>query len=42
MKIKYNLPTYEECLENIRDYSVEKKRMLGKINNVIVNYNIIV
>ena len=34
--------TYEECLENIRDYSVEKKRMLAKINNVIVNYNIIV
>jgi len=34
--------TYEECLENIRDYSVEKKKMLTNINNVITNYNIIV
>lgn len=33
--------TYEECLENIREYSVEKKKMITDINNLVTKYNII-
>ena len=33
--------TYEECLEHIRDYNIEKKQMLLKVNNLVSKYNIL-
>ena len=34
--------SYEECLENIRNYSVEKKNIIHNVNNLLCNYKIIV
>ena len=34
--------TYEECLEYIRGYNVEKINMLKNINNLILNYDIVI
>ena len=34
--------SYEECLENIREYSIEKKNILHNVNNLFCNYKIIV
>lgn len=33
--------SYEDALQNIRPYSIEKKDILTKVNNIIINYNII-
>jgi len=32
--------SYEECLENIREYSIEKKNILFNVNNLFCNYKI--
>ena len=32
--------SYEECLENIREYSIEKKNILSNVNNLFCNYKI--
>ena len=32
--------TYEECLNKIRPYNLEKKNIITKINNVLNNYSI--
>lgn len=34
--------TYEECLENIRNYSLEKKNIIHNVNNLLCNYKIII
>jgi len=38
---KINWLSYEECLENIRDYSIEKKNILSNVNNIFCNYKIL-
>jgi 8-oxo-dGTP pyrophosphatase MutT (NUDIX family) len=32
--------SYEECLENIREYSIEKKNILSNVNNLFCNYKV--
>jgi len=34
--------TYEECLESIRDYNVEKLDVIKNVNKLITNYDIII
>ena len=34
--------TYEDCLQNIRDYNLEKKKILEKVNNVLKELTICV
>ena len=34
--------SYEECLENIRIYSIEKKNIIHNVNNLLCNYKIII
>ena len=34
--------SYEECLKNIREYSIEKKNILHNVNHLFCNYKIIV
>ena len=33
---------YEQCLEVIRDYNVEKKNILTKVHNTLTKYMLIV
>lgn len=33
--------SYEECLKNIREYSVEKKKILYNVNHLLCNYKVI-
>lgn len=35
-----NWLSYEECLENVREYSIEKKNILYNVNNLFSNYKI--
>lgn len=37
---KMEWKTYEECLEMIRIYNLEKKRLIGNINDALTNYRI--
>jgi hypothetical protein len=32
--------SYEECLEKIRDYNIEKIQILNSIHQLLKNYNI--
>ncbi len=33
--------TYEECLEKIRFYNIEKRRLITNVNNIIKKYNLV-
>ena len=39
---KMDWKTYGECMSVIRDYNLEKKDMLSKINHVLTNYHLVV
>jgi 8-oxo-dGTP pyrophosphatase MutT (NUDIX family) len=38
---KIEWKTYEECIESIRDYNLEKKNIIENIHNMLLEYNII-
>ena len=38
---KMEWKTYEECMNSIRDYNIEKKRLITRINNTLTQYIVV-